>query len=109
MIIVVSPCLPLAATPGQDYSAVEDSVSLPAGYTSGDLLTNELTVPIRDDELLENRESFEVLLRVESENEGVVLGTPRIMTIMIEDNDSECVYMLLVAWLRVQTYLLSYQ
>ena len=71
---------------------MEDSVLLPAGYTLGNLLTNELTVPVRDDELLENTESFQVTLRVESGHEGVTVGSPSTMTIFIEDNDGECVH-----------------
>ena len=81
----------LVAIPDQDYSAVADSVVLPAYYTAGDLLTNELTVPIRDDNLLEDTESFQVVLESDG-GPGVELGSPHVMTILIEDNDCKWKY-----------------
>ena len=63
------------------------SVVLLAGYATGDALDVELTVPIRDDSLFEGTETFEVVLSTSSE--GVVLGTPFVKTIQIEDNDGE--------------------
>ena len=74
-----------AATADEDYDDLVDSVTIPAHYIGGDLLTNELTVPIRDDNLLEDAESFDVVL--ESRDPRVLLGVPHIQTIWIEDND----------------------
>ena len=76
---------PPAATADEDYDDLVDSVTIPAHYIGGDLLTNELTVPIRDDNLLEDAESFDVVL--ESRDPRVLLGVPHIQTIWIEDND----------------------
>ena len=61
------------------------SVELQAGYTTGDPLDVELTVPLRDDSLFENTETFEVVLS--SDSDGVVLGAPFVKTVHIEDND----------------------
>lgn len=71
---------------------MEDGVVIPAHYRDSDLLTNELTIPIRDDDLLEDLEGFEVQL--ESASPGVLLGEPHISTIWIEDNDCKSCYSL---------------
>lgn len=55
----------------------------------GELLPNELIVPIRDDNLLEDMEAFNVILSVQSSNPRVFVGEPNIQTIWIEDNDCE--------------------
>ena len=61
------------------------TVNLPAGYATGDPLEMELTVPIMDDSLFEDTETFQVVLS--SDSEGVVLGSPFIKTVFIQDND----------------------
>lgn len=77
----------LAATAGADYGEVERSVDIPAHYTSGPL-NNELTIPIRDDNLLEDLERFEVTLKMDDSR--VLVGEPQVTTIWIEDNDRKC-------------------
>ena len=67
----------------------ESKVVLQPGYTTGDPLDVELTVPLRDDSLFEGTETFEVVLS--SDSEGVVLGAPFVKTVLIEDNDCEFV------------------
>ena len=62
-----------------------DTVEIPAHYRETSLLTNELTIPIRDDNLLEDLEVFEVVL--ESDSPGVILGEPHVGAIWIEDID----------------------
>ena len=56
------------------------TVNLPAGYATGDPLQMELTVPIMDDSLFEDTETFQVVLS--SDSEGVVLGSPFIKTVL---------------------------
>lgn len=77
----------LAATAGADYGEVERSVDIPAHYTSGPL-NNELTIPIRDDNLLEDLEKFEVTLKMDDSR--VLVGEPQVTTVWIEDNDRKC-------------------
>lgn len=79
---------PLAATAGSDYGDVERSVEIPAHYTSGSPLNSELTIPIRDDNLLEDLEKFEVTLKIDDSR--VLVGEPQVTTIWIEDNDRKC-------------------
>ena len=77
-----------AATPEEDFSPVRGtSVVLQAGYTTGDPLEMELTVPIRDDSLFEDTETFQIVLS--STSNGVVLGSPSVKTVHILDNDSK--------------------
>lgn len=82
---------PPAATAGDDYTEVERNVVIPAHYTSGDPLNSELTIPIRDDNLLEDLEEFEVTLKMDDPR--VVMGEPQVTTIWIEDNDRKCFHM----------------
>lgn len=63
-------------------------MEIPAHYTSGSPLNSELTIPIRDDNLLEDLEKFEVTLKIDDSR--VLVGEPQVTTIWIEDNDREC-------------------
>jgi hypothetical protein len=67
-----------ATAPG-DYGAVDTTVTIPAGQSSG-----SVTVPIVDDTDDESDETFTVQL---SDPTGAVLGDPASTTVTITDND----------------------
>ena len=91
----ISPCATDSATPDEDYDTVRStSVVLQAGYATGDPLDVELTVPIRDDNLFEDTETFEVVLS--SDSDGVVLGATSVKTVHILDNDCKLEWQLFI-------------
>jgi hypothetical protein len=68
------------AEAGTDYTATSGTLTLAAGETS-----QTITIPITDDEQVEEMETFTVHL---SNAQGAALGTPAQATVSIRDNDA---------------------
>ena len=67
------------ATAGSDYTAVNSSITIPQGQTSG-----TITVNTADDSLDENAETFTVTI---SSPTKATLGSPTVGTATLNDND----------------------
>ena len=66
-----------------DYSAVSQEVVFPAGTTQ-----RIVAIPIVEDSILENIESFLVSISVQDDLDGVVLGVDSV-EVSIQNEDSE--------------------
>ena len=80
---ILFPSISSGATPDVDYSSREDIIQVPARGEPP-----LLYVSIREDNILEDREVFEVVLG--SSSPRVMLGEPSSALVWIEDNDCKC-------------------
>ena len=78
-------------TDGEDYRRDTTSVTIAANNTS-----TSVTINIIDDDISECNESFKLMLSIPSSTCGVVRGNSDIAEVMIRDNDSKRVVIVIV-------------
>ena len=71
-------------TGGDDYNVGPYSVIIPAGETSG-----SFEISIIDDQMLENNESFDLNIDINTLPDDVTLGSPDSATMIIINDDSK--------------------
>ena len=71
---------------GDDYVSGPFNVTIPAGQTNA-----SIDVPITDDNIYEQKEKFKLVIDQSSTLNGVLIGNPRKVTVVIaDDSDCEC-------------------
>ena len=71
---------------GDDYVSGPFVVTIPAGQTN-----TSIDVSITDDDIYEQKEKFKLVIDPSSTVDGVLIGSPRKVTVVItDDNDCEC-------------------
>ena len=76
-------CTPVSSCTGEDFTIPDQSINLSPGTTQ-----QQLTIPITNDQILENTETFSITISVLDKGTTV---QPNSTTISIEDDDSELV------------------
>ena len=71
---------------GEDYTSGSYSVTFTAGMT-----TASLSVPIKDDNIFEDNESFRLLIDLTSLPNDVTVGSPRSTVVVILDDDGKSI------------------
>ena len=81
--IITLVCNALITTGGVDYVSGPFSVTIPAGQAN-----ISFDVPITDDNIYEQNEKFKLAIDRSSTPDGVRIGNPRKVTVVIGDNDN---------------------
>ena len=78
--------MPVSSQGGSDFVSQQFQLNFPAGETRA-----EFNVSILDDNVIENMESFQLLLSIPDEliSKGVQVGPNSATTVAIMDNDGE--------------------
>ena len=71
---------------GVDYNSGPYNVTIPAGQISV-----PFNVPINDDNVFEESEEFLLTIDQSSSLNGVIIGSPNVTVVTIQDNDGESV------------------
>ena len=77
------------ATANEDYLNVELNITFTSGQTASGDNQQCFSIPIIDDDILENNETFDILITPVSEDEDVVNITSQEITVTIEEDPTD--------------------
>ena len=82
--------LPNPATVNEDYLDIDVIITFTSGQNATDDNQQCVSIPILDDNVLEGNETFDLLVSPTPEDENVVNITGQVITVTIEEDNSDC-------------------